>query len=214
LGEERDWRHAVTAHIAVSVEGGTEREFVKSILGPHLIRLGLTVKPVLLGGMGGDVSLGNIRNDLRTLIGNRGNTLVTTLYDFYGFRDRGSRTIEQLQDAIWELVSRDTRCLPYVQCYEFEALVFSGPLEAANILGDPNVASSMTEIVKQCGAPEQINDNKATCPSRRLKQLHPRYNKVLHGYRIIERIGLPKVRAACPRFHQWVTRLEALGAQP
>jgi hypothetical protein len=42
----------------------------------------------------------------------------------------------------------------------------------------------------------------------------PDYGKTLHGPLVMEDIGLPKIRAACPRFDAWVGALEALGAAP
>lgn len=54
---------------------------------------------------------------------------VTSLVDFYGFRDKGSRTVEELE----ELLARKIRqkipgpkaVIPYVQKHEFEGLLFS-----------------------------------------------------------------------------------------
>ncbi|MBT9558191.1 MAG: DUF4276 family protein [Myxococcales bacterium] len=36
------------------------------------------------------------------------------------------------------------------------------------------------------------------------------YNKRLHGPAIAASVGLPALRATCPVFHRWVTRLEAV----
>lgn len=72
------------------------------------------------------------------------------------------------------------------------------------------MAADMRRILQQCDEPERINDGYDTCPSRRLKKLHPAYDKVVHGYRIAARIGLPTLRQACPHFGQWLTQLEAL----
>ena len=58
--------------------------------------------------------------------------------------------------------------------------------------------------------PEDINDNYATAPSRRITNKLPRYSKVVHGPDIVAAIGLDAVRRECPRFNAWLTRLESL----
>lgn len=57
---------------------------------------------------------------------------------------------------------------------------------------------------------EDINDGSATAPSKRLLRYIPGYRKVLHGPRAIADTGLAVLRARCPRFDAWVTRLETL----
>jgi hypothetical protein len=49
-----------------------------------------------------------------------------------------------------------------------------------------------------------------THPSALLRGLRPRYEKVLHGVALIERIGLDRIRAECMHFGAWLSRLEAL----
>jgi hypothetical protein len=194
----------VTVRLAVSTEGATEREFVSHVLKPHLEALGLFVKPIALTGA---PAFTTVRTDLRLLV--RGFSHVTTLYDFYEFQGRPD-TPAALEAAIHDLVGGNANVIPYVQVHEFEALVFAGPDEAAQVLGQPSLAGQLSKIVRQCGQPEAINSNYDNCPSRRLKRLFPPYDKVRHGYKIIERIGLDKVRQACPRFGRWLSQLEGL----
>jgi hypothetical protein len=199
------------AHIAVSVEGITEAQFVANVLRPHLAGLGLTIKPI---SKGGSISLSSIRPDLRELLKDHGNACVTTFYDYYGFRGQHTKPVEEIEADMHALVGNEPRLIPYLQLHEFEALVFSGPTETADILRDPAMAAGMIRIVQQCGSPETINDEEETTPSKRLKRLNPSYDKARHGYQIIERIGLDKVRAACPRFASWLSRLELFGTRP
>lgn len=195
------------ARLAVSVEGPTEREFVGKVLAPNLAQLGIEVRPVPLTGC---VSLASVKTDLRVLVDNRGFTHVTTMYDLYGFQGRDDRGADEMEQQLSAILGGVAKFIPYVQVHEFEALVFAGPDEAAEVLKNPQVANGMRRVVQQCGAPEQINHGYDSCPSRRLKKIHPAYDKVAHGYRIIERIGLAKVRIACPRFGAWLTRLEGI----
>ena len=195
----------MTVRVAVSVEGPTEREFVKNVLRPHLNARAVYLSPVPLDG---NVSLDKAERDLRRLLHNH--DAVTTLYDFYGFRRRDALTVDELEQALAERIGNPANFIPYIQLHEFEALIFAGPDEAAKVLGIPALAAELHRIVEDCGAPERINDGYDTCPSRRLKRLRPSYDKVLHGHLIVERIGLARVRDACPRFGAWLSRLEAL----
>ena len=62
----------------------------------------------------------------------------------------------------------------------------------------------------QFPTPEQINDNSDTAPSKRIAGVVLRYNKRVHGPLLAEMIGMDTIRAECPRFNAWITRLEAL----
>lgn len=60
---------------------------------------------------------------------------------------------------------------------------------------------------------EGQNDNPSQAPSQQLARLVRGYQKVVMGTLVTARIGLPKLRSACPHFDQWVSRLEELGAE-
>jgi hypothetical protein len=105
--------------------------------------------------------------------------------------------------------------VPYVQVHEFEALLFSDTSIAAHELvanpgGPMNLARLLKAVLDAAGQPEAINDNWNTCPSKRIIGLAPGYRKPFHGPMAAARIGLDKMRRACPHFGQWVTRLENL----
>lgn len=104
-----------------------------------------------------------------------------------------------------------TRVFPYVQKYEFEGLLFS------NVEAFEGVSGATTDGLAQLRnvrsgfpTPEDINDNQETAPSKRITKALPQYNKRIHGSRVASDIGLETIRAECPRFHLWMTRLEAL----
>lgn len=194
--------------LGISVEGATEREFVNRLLRPHLLRHGVDAKAIDLRG---NVSLDKIRGVLPALLG--GFEHVSTLYDYYRFKGRGARTVDELEAAIGELVEpdRSSRLTPYVQRYEFEALLFAVPKHAVDWLqGTPAQLSEMEEAVRRSGSPELVNDSVETSPSHRMQKLFAGYDKKLHGPEIIELAGLELVRAECTRFDAWLTRLEQL----
>ena len=195
--------------LGISVEGATEREFVSRLLRPHLAKFGLTVTAVDLRG---NVSLDKIRGVLPALLG--GFDHVSTLYDFYRFKGRDDRSIDQLEVAIGELIDpqRRARLTPYVQRYEFEALLFAVPQHAVEWLqGSGRQLKAMQDAVRQCGSPELVNDSFETSPSHRMQKLFAGYDKKLHGPEIVELAGLEAIRKGCPRFDAWVVQLEGLG---
>lgn len=196
--------------LGISVEGGTEREFVSRLLRPHLAEFGVHATAVDLRG---NVSLDKIGGALPALLG--GFDYVSTLYDFYGFKGREGRSIAELEAAIHGLASieQQRRFAPYVQQYEFEALLFAVPQPAVDWLqGAAGQLNALRQAVKDCGSPELVNDSVETSPSHRLKKLFPGYDKKLHGPEITELAGLAAIRAGCPRFSAWVSHLEALAA--
>jgi hypothetical protein len=198
--------------LGISTEGATEREFVNRVLRPYLTQFGLNTTAIDLRG---NISLDKISGILPALFGSF--DLVSTLYDYYGFKGRGQRTVVELENAILQLASIDhqQRFVPYVQQYEFEALLFAVPAQSVEWLeGTALSLATMQEAVRQCGSPELVNDSVETSPSHRMHALFSGYDKKLHGPEIIELAGLAEIRAHCPRFHAWLRHLEALVPQP
>ena len=206
--------------LAISVEGPTEEEFSKAVLTAHLRSHGIEAQLILLGRArgrsagGGNVSVGRLASEMAYLY--RSFDVVTSLVDFYGFRDKRDKTAEELEALVRREIRQkiglnQNRALPYVQKHEFEGLLFSdvsafsalvdAPLESVDLLG--NIRSGFA-------TPEDINDNKATAPSRRIKGVIPRYRKPLHGPLVAMEIGLEAIRAECPRFNEWMISLESL----
>ncbi len=58
--------------------------------------------------------------------------------------------------------------------------------------------------------PEDINDNRLTAPSKRIKNEIPSYRKPTHGMVVATEIGLEKIQAECFHFRNWVAMLEQL----
>lgn len=200
------------SRLGVSAEGATEREFINRVLRPHLALFNVSVTAI---DMRGNISLDKIRGVLPALFGSF--DLVSTFYDFYGFKGRQQRTIDELEVAIHEQAAPPDRprFLPYLQQYEFEALLFAAPVQTVDWLGGTaaNLAA-MQDAIRRCGSAEQVNDSLVSSPSHRIRALFPRYDKKLHGPDIVELAGLAVVRAQCPRFDAWIHRLEQLGKGP
>jgi hypothetical protein len=194
--------------LGISVEGATEREFVSRVLRPHLAACGITVTAIDLRG---NVSLDKIRGVLPALLGSF--EYVSTFYDFYGFKGREDRSIEQLEAAMGALVdaNRRERLIPYVQRYEFEALLFAVPQQAVDLMGGTQAQlEEMQQAVRRAGSPELVNDSVETSPSHRMKKHFSGYDKKLHGPEIMALAGLATVRKECPRFDAWMKKLEQL----
>ena len=114
------------------------------------------------------------------------------------FRDnvRGNR--EFLQGRLFEEIEKrithelnPSRMLPYVQRYEFEALLFSD----AGVFGAmPGVSRESVQLLQnirhQYATPEYINDHSETSPSKRILQVIPSYQKVVNGPLQAGKIGL------------------------
>tara|TARA_Y100000294_G_C8476534_1_gene304963 strand:+ start:249 stop:638 length:390 start_codon:yes stop_codon:yes gene_type:complete len=119
-------------------------------------------------------------------------------------------TIEEMENKLRSDVHANDRFIPYIQKFEFEALLFSSPNIAAEELSDPAKAAEMEAILEDCGEAEAVNDGENTAPSKRLKSLFSDYDKVADGPMVLDGIGIAAIRGACPRFSEWIDRLEAL----
>ena len=205
--------------LAISVEGQTEEEFVKHFLADHLRGRGVGPEPILFGRArnrsdGGNVSVEQLVQEMIRLL--HSFNAVTSLVDFYGFSRKGTKTVDELEEDIRQKLGRlwhPKRVFPYIQRHEFEGLLFSDVSVFADLSKAPDGSvEALQNIRSQFQTPEDINDNKDTAPSKRIKKVLPQYNKKVDGPLLAMEIGLDKIRAECPRFNDWVTSLESLGS--
>ena len=203
--------------LAISVEGETEEEFVKEVLAGHLRSRGIDTTPVLIGRArggavhgGGHVTTDRLAREMRHLRHSFG--AVTSLVDFYGFKDKDDRSPDALLRAIRGAVGQiDERFVfPHVQVHEFEGLLFSDVDVFQNEFGG-RVVADLRAIRSGFETPEDINDSSKTAPSKRIQELIPTYRKTLHGPLLADDIGLDRIRSECPRFDAWLRRVESLG---
>lgn len=210
--------------LAVSVEGRTEEEFVKTVLADHLRGHEVEPTPILIGRAhggfgGGNVSVERLTPEMRDLYWSF--DAVTSLVDFYGFRGREDReTVDELEERLGEALRQairrcdSRRVIPYIQQHEFESLLFSDVDAFAVLPGISNeVVPTLRHIRSQFPSPEDINDNRNTAPSKRIAGAMPKYRKVVHGPLIAGETGLDAIRRECRRFNAWMERLETLAGR-
>ncbi len=225
--------------VLILVEGPTERAVVEQVLAPHFGERSLSLHAKVLGKpghKGGIRSFEAVRKEVSALLNQEPRSLVSTFLDYYGLpaawpglgEARGKTAREKarlveaamLENARLAFAEPDhlRRFLPYVQMHELEALLFSSPEVMASVFERADLASSFSEIVRQCRECEEIDDHPETAPSRRIAWLFPSYRKggsrIAHAPIITRRIGLSAIRQACPHFNSWLARLEALGGPP
>ena len=199
--------------LAISVEGPTELEFVKNVLDVHLREKGVEAQAFSIDG---DVTVGRLSQDMANHYPKFDR--VTSLVDFYGFRNKSTATPEDLERLIHQAVGEEIKdswdtaaVIPYVQLHEFEGLLFSEVRAFSEVMLVPAGGIEKLEAVRECfPTPEDINDSKETAPSKRILEVIPRYNKRVNGYMVAEAIGLEKIRSECSRFNRWLTSLESL----
>ncbi len=221
------------------VEGQTEEQFLKRLLQPHLAERGIDLQATMVvtsreegrrAHRGGVTSYRRIHDDLRLLLRSKP-AAVTTLFDVYGFpkdlpgypdpwpsttRERASRLAQAFEADLG-----DHRFFAGFCVHEFEGLLFTDvDVLAATIEPDEDarlpLAQRLAEVRAAFPTPEDIDSGPQSAPSKRVLAVAKHYAKTRHGPTAAERIGLPTLRAACPLFSAWVTRLESLAgdAQP
>jgi hypothetical protein len=219
------------------VEGQSEQAFVERVIAPHLGALGLAVHSKLIGPPGHKGGLArswsSCNREIRAMLRIGGGKRVvhaTTLFDFYGMRpDWPGRTEAMaaqaadqpriVEQAIHAAVCTDLGSsfdpdlfFPHVQMHELEALLFTdiGMLRYEFLDGEHRLRE-LADSVRGI-PPEEINDSPTTAPSKRIIRHVPEYSgaKVRAAPEVLNLIGLPALRKACPHFASWMTRLESL----
>lgn len=212
----------MTVELKILCEGPTENNFVRLVLAPHLKPLGVYPRPLpLCHGNYGVVAFETLRKAVQNEVGRlRHHQYVTTMIDLYGMRNFPGDPPDR-SDAYQRVRSieagmatefRNPQVIPYIQVHEFEALVFTDLKILEGQYPDGNVAKAVEQLRADVGdqAPELINDGPNTAPSKRLQRYLGEYNKVVDGPAIAGKIGLERLRRACPHFGEWLTRLESL----
>lgn len=217
--------------LGISVEGQTEERFIKDVLAPHLAAFHVFAEPKIVAtgytadgrrAKGGGINLSRLQHELRALLPSYRQGFVTTFYDLYGFEDRQpGEGADSLQQRLVRALDNPANLIPYIQQYEFETLLFADPAVAASYFDVPDLLVKMAQAVRGAGSVEAVNDGTTTAPSKRLEvwtQSAPilkrfsKRTKVRHGATLCAALTLPTIRAACPRFGVWLTRLEQLAA--
>jgi hypothetical protein len=214
------------------VEGQTEETFVNRMIMPHLVTysIDVSVRCVTTGRKknrvfrGGMPSYLKIKNDIKGWLSEDREAYLTTFFDFYGLTNDfpgyqealSKQTIAQKLCCLEASFSKDIeniRLIPYIQLYEFEALLYSNTSildETMQIYSFKSKLNQLNDIINSYPSPEHINNDPNTTPSKRLLNLYEGYEKITHGCDAAELIGLSSMRQKCNLFNQWLTTLETL----
>jgi hypothetical protein len=224
-------------NLFIYVEGQEEEMFVNRILRGHLSPFGVFVqKPVLAATsfrighdsianvtVGGVTNYDAIRDDIlnQFAAGDLGAAdVLTTLIDLYalpanfpGCEEAVIQCLSGGQKALhieraWKADIGCVNFFPYIQVHEFEALILTRPSVLRAYY--PEHAPGIQQLGNECApfrTPEDINEVKATSPSHRILAQVPTYRKI-DGFRHLQDIGLPELKAHCPRFKAWIERCE------
>ena len=220
------------SNIKILVEGQTEVLFVNSVLKPHFYERGIYIKPFLFQRAGGVPKYSISQKQILNTIKSDPSCFCTTMVDFHGMpsdwpgRNQANcyQSITEKANAVERSILEDVagslgnafnphRLVPYVQMHEFEALLFSSPMKLAESLGDKKLSSAFLTMRNKFSTPEEINDHRDTCPSRRIEGVFQGFKKTINGITAAGRIGLETMRQKCPHFNEWVARLEDIGNQ-
>jgi hypothetical protein len=221
----------------VFCEGATEEGLCKKLLELHLFpQYDGLIHPIKIGHSKhhGKVRRGGVpgryetmRRDIVNMLKSRTERAVffTTMIDLYGLPkdfpgkhahthnpDNPTPYVEALEQAFGNDVA-DARFIPYLQLHEYETLLFADP-ESFRIAFD-NCDRAIEELKTIAGSfpsVEHIDDGQTTAPSKRIIDLIPGYKgrKPSAGLEIAVLTGLTVIRAKCPHFDAWLTRLEGL----
>jgi hypothetical protein len=222
--------------VLVLVEGPTERAIIDNVFAPFLSLKNVFLYPRVVGKPGhkGGNKFPVVKRELTALIKQEPDSVITMFFDYYALNDdwpgiresKGKNTdnaLEILKQSITNAILPElganfnqARFIPYIQFYEVESLLFASPDDMAKVFCNPNLKSIFEKMVEDCRGCENINDNVNTAPSKRIMKVFPSYKKGrsvnAHAYRIAQHIGVEGIRQQCPKFNNWFTSLERLGA--
>ncbi len=223
------------ARVNLTAEGLTEQQFAAQVLRPHLCSF-----HVFLGGnrcasvgkkkrnvhRGGVVRYEPLKNDICRWLkeDTSADVYFTTMFDLYalpadfpGYAEASKKAVAldrvvALEEAMRKDID-DRRFIPYIQLHEFEALLLSDPSAfACRYTEHAREIERLKELCTRYDTPEDIDDGQDSAPSKRIGKEIPEYvrEKPTAGPIIAAEIGLEKIRAKCPHFNDWLTKLENL----
>jgi hypothetical protein len=220
--------------VYVVCEGQTEETFVRDVLwqaveGSELTLIGQTIE-TSVGHKGGALKYDRVKRHLRNQLRASANSYVTTLFDLYrldpsfpGFeRSKAQNGLDRRLAALGEAFHADVvdaagcrpeRFIPYLQPYEFEALLFSDvPALTSTERGWVDRTSALQAVRDAASSPESINERPGNNPAAHLQRelTRPNYKKTLHGPAIAKNIGISRIESECSFFAGWIARLRGL----
>ena len=155
--------------LMILAEGQTEQAFIEIVLKKYLSNLEINVQNL----KGGKISVESLISRLKKFIYNFDK--ITTLIDYQGFYKATQIDIESLEKKIHKELNQTDKFLPYLQSYEFEALLFADKSIIKKQLNlNPKQIKELDIITE---SPEKINHDNP--PSQRLKKIYQGYDKKL-----------------------------------
>ena len=218
--------------IYIIVEGTTEEAFINQVLKPHFNKISIYLKAQQwitnnkTGNTGGGRSFDLIENHIQKIKNrhnNDKNVFISTMLDLYAFPKQGKtifdNEVENLNKAKdkkhlleQKFANRIDfyRFIPYIQLHEFETLLFADISKLTTFYTDKQ--KEINELIESINdtMPEDINGNVITSPSHRITNFINSYKKQKSTTApfIASAIGLNLIRAKCPHFNNWITKLE------
>lgn len=225
------------ARLYLFVEGQTEQTFANTLLLPHLANFGVYCQGAVVIAharrkgrvhRGGGANYVPMRDDLRRFLKQEPgpDVFFSSMIDLYALSAGFPRLAEaearrhqpyervQFLEQAWSADMGDCRFLPFIALHEYETYLFCHPEAFAEFYPESRRQIAELEAIRDRHAsPELIDDGRDTAPSKRIIVQFPDYAraKTVIGPQLAERIGLPRIRAMCPHFDQWLRRLESLG---
>ncbi len=227
------------ARLYLFAEGKTEQAFADTVLKPHLAEFAVYLhRPVLRkhsekkgDHRGGGRKYAPMKHDILCFLlqEKSGDVFFTTMIDLYAINadfpgledaEKLRHTPEKRVEFLEESFARDIgdpRFVPYIQLHEFEAYLFADPT-CFTLFYDHHEKqiAALQAITDGHATPELIDDGQHSAPSKRIILEIPDYEdaKAAEGPQMAELIGLNVIRAKCPDFAAWLSRLEKLGSPP
>ncbi|MEQ4923491.1 DUF4276 family protein [Proteus hauseri] len=217
--------------VHVICEGQTEEAFVQNLLVEPFAHKGIYLIPALIGRpghKGGNFKFDRLYPDIKNRLLADKNCYCTTFFDYYGLPESFPGKIasslmptmidkaRELQDILVQKLTEKLgeqamlRFIPYIQMYEFEALLFSNTQKMAQGMDKFELADTFSNILREFDSPEHINNSPQTAPSKRIENLIQGYEKPLLGILAALEVGLDSMRENCSLFNHWLTEIESL----
>ena len=200
--------------ILIICEGLTEVQFTNQLLIPYFSEKNIFLTTCNLKGV---VTYGKSKTEIQRLCREDSSRWVSTLIDYYRFpkdfsaynqyQNKSSYERAQLLEKEFQTDINEPNFIAHLNIHEFEALLFSDT-QAFEKTFNNEASISIDTINKQYISPEHINDGPATAPSKRLKSICTKYDKVLRGSLIAEAITLNTIHQKCVLFNAWLKKIE------
>lgn len=120
---------------------------------------------------------------------------------------------KSFKNDIDKLIENVEKFIPYYQLYEFETLLYADidQFESADSEWEDKYIQTLKEDVAGFENIEEINNSRETSPSHRIEKIFvmPKYKKLIHSIKIIEKIGIDNIRNKCRHFNEWCKKLES-----